>query len=249
MRALELRVSVCDPLRQRDAADHEAQGFLPLDRLLRESDIVTCHLPLIGEGPDATRHLLDAEAFARMKPGAILINTSRGGIVDTDAWVDAREKGIVAHAVVDGWEGEPLYRMELMARADLATPHIAGLSYESRVAAAATAYRATCAFLGTEPTFPFKLPLPPIPEWCADAAGLPDEEVLRELVLAVYDIEADSRSLKASQDEDMVTRAQVFSRLRARYPIRRQFNATQVALEHASPALIAKVEGLGFVCE
>lgn len=248
MQALGLRVLVCDPLRRRDTTDQEAQTFLPLERLLREADVVTCHLPLIGDGPDATWHLLDSTAFARMRTGVVVINTSRGEIVDTNAWVDALEKGSVAHAVVDGWEGEPLYRKDLLARAELATPHIAGYSYESRVNGAMTAYRAACAFLGVEPTFPFRLPLPPIPEWCADAAGLDDEEVLRELVLAVYDIDADSRRMKMSCAEDLVTRAQAFKELRSCYPMRRQFNATQVVVEHARPELIKKIEGLGFVC-
>ena len=70
-RALGMRVLANDPPRQRDPADSEARGFVPLERVLDEADIVTCHVPLTKEGPDATRHLLDAARLASLKPGAL----------------------------------------------------------------------------------------------------------------------------------------------------------------------------------
>ena len=246
-RALGLRVLANDPPRRRDAADAEARGFVPLDRVLDESDIITCHVPLTRNGPDATWHLLGAAQFARMKPGAIFINAARGPVIETDALLAALGTR-VAHAVIDCWEGEPAYRADLLARADLTTPHIAGHAYEGKVNGTAIVYRRACAFLGAEPAFPFTLPPPPLPEWRADAAGRTDEEVLRELVLSVYNIEADSRRLRESCAADVAARAAAFDAQRGKYPMRREFASTRVTLAHASAALLAKVRGLGFGC-
>lgn len=86
------RVLVCDP----------GRGGLPLDELLAESDVVSLHVPLLPE----TRHLLGPAQFERMRPGALVVNTSRGGVVDTAALVDALESGRLAGAALDVVEGE-----------------------------------------------------------------------------------------------------------------------------------------------
>lgn len=244
-RALGLRVLANDPPRQRNPADLDAQGFAPLEQVLAESDIITCHVPLTKSGPDATCHLLGEAQFARMKSGVIFINAARGPVIVTDALLAALGPR-VAHAVIDCWEGEPVYRPDLLARVDLATPHIAGHSYEGKVNGTAIVYRRACAFLGVEPACLFTLPTPPVPEWCADAAGRSDEDVLRELVLSVYDIEADSRRLKASCVADGAARAAAFDLQRGKYPMRREFASTRVTLAHASETLLARVRGLGF---
>lgn len=244
-RALGLRVLANDPPRQRDAADREAQGFVTLEQVLAESDIITCHVPLTRSGSDATCHLLRAEQFARMRPGVIFINAARGPVIETDALLAALGAR-VAHAVIDCWEGEPAYRADLLARADLATPHIAGHSYEGKVNGTAIVYRKACAFFGAEASYPFALPVPPVPFLQADAAGRSDEEVLRELALRVYDIEADSRRLKDSCVADAGCRAAAFDAQRGGYPMRREFASTRVEVARASAGLLAKIRGLGF---
>ncbi|HPK37828.1 MAG TPA: NAD(P)-dependent oxidoreductase, partial [Kiritimatiellia bacterium] len=81
-KAMGMRVLANDPPRQRDPSDSEARAFVPLDHVLAESDILTCHVPLTREGTDATWHLLNPSTFARLKPGAILINAARGAVID-----------------------------------------------------------------------------------------------------------------------------------------------------------------------
>ena len=244
-RALGLRVLANDPPRQRNPEDREAQTFVGLDRILADADIVTCHVPLTKSGPDATYHLLTEAQFARMKPGVIFVNAARGPVIETDALL-AVLGARVSHAVVDCWEGEPTYRSDLLARADIATPHIAGHSYEGKVNGTAIVYRKACAFFGAEASYPFALPIPPVPLWQADAAGQSDEDVLRKLVLSVYDIEADSRRLKTSCVSDATARAAAFDAQRGDYPMRREFASTRVELAHASGKLLAKLRGLGF---
>ena len=93
-----------------------------LDRLAAEADIVIVHLPLTDE----THHLVDAAFLARIKPGAFLINVSRGPVVDNDALIAALDAGQLAGAGLDVVEGEPNPPAALVARADvIATPHVA----------------------------------------------------------------------------------------------------------------------------
>lgn len=244
--ALGLRVLACDPPRQRDTADEEAKGFVPFETVLEEADIITCHVPLTKTGPDATFHMIDAGALGKMKAGVVFVNAARGPVVDTDAFIAARDSGRVSHAVIDCWEGEPAFRADMLAHADICTPHIAGYAFEGKVNGTVMTYRAACAFLGVEPSYTFTLPLPPVPEWRTDAAGRADEDVIRELVLEVCDIGGDSGRLRVACVPDDAARAKAFDYQRGHYPMRRQFEATQVRIEHASQGLLAKLRGLGF---
>jgi D-3-phosphoglycerate dehydrogenase / 2-oxoglutarate reductase len=101
-----------------------------LETLLAESDYVTLHCPLTG----GTRHLIDGPALARMKPSAVLVNTARGGIVDTAALAEALEHGRLAGAGLDVTEQEPLDRASPLFRMEqvIVTPHAAWYSEEGR---------------------------------------------------------------------------------------------------------------------
>jgi (S)-sulfolactate dehydrogenase len=100
-----------------------------LDALLAEADVVTLHVPLVA----ATRHLIDAARLAQMKPGAILINTARGGVVDEAAVAAALKSGRLGGAALDVFEQEPLAAGSPLAGCPnlLLTPHIAGVTAES----------------------------------------------------------------------------------------------------------------------
>ena len=104
-----------------------------LDSLLRSSDYVSLHVPLL----DSTRHMIGAERLALMKPTARLINTSRGGIVDEDALYEALESGRLAGAALDVFESEPAAGHRL-ARLDgtVLTPHVGAMTAEAQALAA-----------------------------------------------------------------------------------------------------------------
>lgn len=244
-RALGLRVLQNDPPRQRAEGD---AGFVPLDRILAESDIVTFHVPLTRTGADATVGMANAAFFSRLKRGCIYINAARGPVNETDALLDAMDRGIVAHAVIDCWEGEPSCRQDLLRRADLATPHIAGHSFEGKVMGTVMVYRETCRFLGVAPAWSHEplMPPPPAPEVTVDAAGRSREQVLDEVVSAVYDIGGDDARLRSGPAGDAGAWAGHFDRLRKDYPMRREFRFTRVTLRNASPEAARVVESLGF---
>jgi glyoxylate reductase len=102
-----------------------------LGALLETADVVSLHLPLTSE----TRHLIDAEALARMRPTAVLVNTARGLIVDERALVEALGSGTIAGAALDVYESEPEVSPELLELDNVVlTPHIASATRETREA-------------------------------------------------------------------------------------------------------------------
>lgn len=249
-RALGLRVLPNDPPRQRaEAAPAPSDpAFVPLEQVLAESDIVTLHVPLTHEGPDKTFHMADRRFFDALKPGCVFLNSARGAVVNTDDLLRAMDKNIVAHAVIDTWEGEPAYRSDLLARVDLGTPHIAGYSFDGKVMGTVRVYREACRFLGLQSTWTpdALLPSPPVPEVVMDAAGRADEAALWTLVRHVYDVETDDRVLRRGDDKGDKTRAAHFDRLRKQYPMRREFRFTSVRAPGAPDSLRKTIATLGF---
>ena len=110
-------------------ADPGLIQFTNLDTLLRESDFISLHCPLTKD----TQHLMDAQAFSRLKTGAFLINVSRGGVVDTTALVAALQSQRLAGAALDVFEQEPLPADHPLFKFDnvLLTPHLASYSLEA----------------------------------------------------------------------------------------------------------------------
>ncbi|WP_158928584.1 D-isomer specific 2-hydroxyacid dehydrogenase family protein [Acidisphaera sp. S103] len=110
----------------RTRVDDPVAAYRTLDQLLVEADVVSLHLPLVPE----TEHVIDAEALGRMKPGAILINTGRGGLVDPAALVAALSSGRIAGAGLDVFETEPLPAGDpvLLLPNVVVTPHVGWLT-------------------------------------------------------------------------------------------------------------------------
>ncbi len=150
-RGFGMPVLACDVRRDPFLADLLGFRYVEMERVLGESDIVTLHCPLTP----ATRHLIGREQIRQMKPGALLVNTARGALVDTDALVEALESGQLGGAGLDVLEGEELIKEEkqllhekldverlhaavrnrvLLAREDVVfTPHNAFNSHEALV--------------------------------------------------------------------------------------------------------------------
>ena len=135
----------CDPA---VAAELEAEFFPSLHTLLRISDFVSLHVP----GGAATANLIDAEAIAQMKPGAYLINTARGGIVDHDALADALDNGRLAGAGLDVYPHEPQVPRALLGLENVVLlPHLGSANAETRIAMGMKALANVEAFANDEP--------------------------------------------------------------------------------------------------
>ena len=125
LRAMGARVLYASRTEKPDAAGERR----PLDDLLAESDVVSLHVPLT---PD-TERLIDAAAVARMKPGAVIVNTARGGLIDEAALIDALRTGRVGAAGLDVFETEPTPAGNALLELDnvVCTPHLAWLTRET----------------------------------------------------------------------------------------------------------------------
>ena len=132
----------CDPPR---AEAEGPEGFCSLEYLLENSQIVTMHVPL----DETTRGMADETFFALMQPGAIFINAARGEVIDEQALIAASPK--LGAVVIDTWCNEPRINEELLEVADIATPHIAGYSYQGKENATIMAVRAVARQMGIRP--------------------------------------------------------------------------------------------------
>jgi len=237
-RAFGMRVLLNDPPRARAEGE---DSFVSLDTIIAESDIITLHVPLTREGEDATWHMFDAGRLSRLRPSQILINSSRGPVVDNPALKDALMRHSIGGAVLDVWEGEPDLDRELVSLLDITTPHIAGYSADGKANGTTMSVRYLARQLGlplTEWTAS-GVPAPEMPlEFVLDAAGKTVQDVLCEAVLYTYDVRRDSDALRAAPGE--------FERLRGDYWVRREPSAFTLTLRGGSPDLAARLERIGF---
>lgn len=193
--SLGMRVLVCDP-------PVGAPGYVPLDTIEREADIITFHVPLVRGGDNPTWHLADEAFFSRLARRPFVINTSRGAVVDNVALLRALDDGRVRQAVVDTWEHEPEINRDLLERVYIGTPHIAGYSADGKANADNMVMEALCRFFGVTP------PPPVVPP------SLPADFVYTGDPLQLYNPFDDSRRLKVAPD--------MFEHLRGAYPLRRE---------------------------
>ena len=204
-RSWGMRVLCCDPPR----AERGEQGFVSLETIAREADVVTLHTPLVRQGEHPTFHLADEEFFASLERKPYFINTSRGETTDTQALMKALDEGRIAQCCIDVWEHEPHIDLDLLDRCHIGTPHIAGYSADGKANATRMSLESLSRHfgLGDVPTI---LPPPP-PQRALFAASR------AEALLSIYDPHTDSRALKASPSQ--------FEYLRGHYPLRREEQA------------------------
>lgn len=232
-----------DPLLQNT---HEKK--LPLSDIdtVLQTDVICCHTPLTKAGNYPTWHLLDAQRLQQLRKDVVIINASRGAVVDNTALLQLLRERNDVRAVLDVWESEPVIARSLLDAVALATPHIAGYSWDGKVAGTRAVLEAFCGF--------FQLSLP------AQSSLLngpmvnisPSKNVvtlLRSAMHAVYDVRCDNREMRAAlfacKDSEI---AAVFDGLRKSYSQRREIAACTVSnwdsFDSANQSLLQR---LGFL--
>ncbi len=206
-----MRVLLNDPPR---AAAEGEEGFSTLQELAEESDILTFHVPLQREGSYPTFHLANAGFFSQLRRRPVVINTSRGEVVDTLALKEALRKGLVTEAILDVWEHEPSIDLDLLHTIYIGTPHIAGYSADGKANATRQALDTLCRHFHLEGHYTITPPTPPQPE--VKAATLP------QALIQIYNPHTDSRALKEHPE--------LFEQLRGNYPLRREEGAYHITL-------------------
>ncbi|WP_312955058.1 4-phosphoerythronate dehydrogenase PdxB [Pseudomonas songnenensis] len=242
LRGLGWEVRVCDPPRQAC----EAGGFVSLDEVLAECDVISLHTPLSMGGDWPTFHLLNQERLSSLRPGAWLINASRGAVVDNAALCDLLQQRPDIAAVLDVWEGEPQVDVALAGLCRIATPHIAGYSLDGKLRGTAQIYAAYCAARGLEPTVELAQLMPgaPLAELTFASSAEP-VDILATLCRAVYDPRRDDADFRRSLMGDDAQRRAAFDLLRKQYPSRREIDGLAVRIVGQNPALEAVVAALG----
>ncbi len=235
--ALGMKVLMNDPPRARKEGE---EGFVSLDELLAEADILTLHVPLNRGGEDNTFHLVNHDFLAKAKKGSILINTSRGAVVDESALKEGIGYSIFSDVVLDVFAEEPGIDAELLESLALATPHIAGYSLEGKANGTAMSVQAISRHfgLGLDAWMPEDLPSPEEPEIYGDASRVDRQELLWDVFSSCYDVSADDRRLRSAPGS--------FEQLRGDYPFRREPPAYAVRLFQGYEELSAILEKLGF---
>lgn len=199
-RSLGMRVLMCDPPR-RDAEGGDQWSSLA--EIAAQADVITFHTPLDADGEYPTVHLADRKFFDALRRRPIIVNSARGGVVDTDAWVEAIANGKAGKAVVDCWEGEPMVDGRLLDLAAVATPHIAGYSLQGKMRASQMALDAVCRHFG--------LGRLSVPGGCPPPGAL---EISLDEVMSSYDPAADTAALRAHPED--------FEKLRNNYHLREE---------------------------
>lgn len=242
LRALGWKVMVCDPLRQ--AA--EGGDYVELDTLLQACDVISLHTPLERGGQYPTWHLLGPAELAKLRPGAWLINASRGAVVDNGALRALLQQRDDLHAVLDVWEGEPQVDLQLADLCTVATHHIAGYSLDGRQRGTAQIYRALCQHLGVNEVIQLAdlLPRPPVAQIALDAE-VDLQWALAMLCRAVYDPRRDDADFRRSLSEDVQQQRAAFDALRKHYPPRREIEGLSVRIRGSSPELARLIDALG----
>lgn len=234
---LGMRVYLCDPPRVRKEG---ICGFISLEGIIRECDIITFHVPLDHSGPDKTHHMIDDDLLGKVNPGTIVINTSRGEVADGESLIRAMKHGKIAGMVLDVWEHEPDIDRELLRITALATPHIAGYSTDGKAKGTTMIVRELSRHfgLGLDDWQVQSMPQPLNPELRLDAESLTQEALIGKAVLHTYRVAEDDRKFKEAPED--------FEKLRGDYPPRREFPAYALLLDHANQELKKTCRNIGF---
>ncbi len=230
--AMGMRVLRNDPPRaEREGGD----GFVSLETIAEEADIITLHVPLALEGRFATRHLADDAFFNRLRRKPWFINSCRGAVHDTRALLRAKRDGKVSELILDCWENEPDINRELLAEASIATPHIAGFSADGKANGTRMCLEEIGRFFGIRIERIGQV-VPPTPtNDRIDLDRFYDHRIERA-VLSTFSPATVDRALREAPRR--------FEWFRSHYDHPREFGAYRIF--HVQPAEIPRLERLGF---
>ena len=234
---LGMEVLLNDPPREREEGpDH----FVSLEEIMERAEVITLHVPLNRTGIDKTYHLADKAFFRHLKKHPILINSARGEVVDNQAALMALRHGWISGLVLDCWENEPNINLELLDHSDIATPHIAGYSKDGKANGTRMSVQAVSRFfqLGINDWQPQNVETPFNATVEINASNLADEEIIKQAILATYDIRRDDERLRKNPDQ--------FEKQRGNYPVRREYPTFTVYPQNVERRMIEKLLRLGF---
>lgn len=208
---------------------------------LLQSDVVTLHTPLTEHGSYPSRNLLNRTAIDAMRPGTLLINAARGGIVDEAALVERCRSAMPIFAAIDCWADEPQIRTETLDIAWQASPHIAGHSREARMRASQMLARGLARFVGADDiTVDGHIDEPgPQPGSAATSLG--------RILASVHSLAEHSERMRTLLAIEPDARGAAFDSQRRQFGLRREFASARIASGPLASDTVRQLSALGFV--
>ncbi|MEP4147965.1 MAG: 4-phosphoerythronate dehydrogenase [Halioglobus sp.] len=240
--ALGVAAKVYDPWLPEDSVP----GYAELEEVLA-CDVISLHPELTNQSPWPSYHLLGKDTLALLCKGQLLINVSRGPVIDNSALLERLNSLDSPTVVLDVWEDEPRISPELLSRVHIGTAHIAGYSFDGKVKAT----RMLCTAMAN--SLNFDLPATKTPESSVQEpvilpSGLSFEDGLRTLIRNCYQIERDDKLLRAATlDQGPDAQAAQFDLLRKNYARRAELRGQRVLVQNANTAELELVSALGCV--
>ncbi len=200
------------------------------------------------EGPDASYRLGNEAFFGRVRRGCLVVNTSRGEVVDEAALRKAIKRGQARAAILDVWEGEPVPDPATIRAARFGTPHVAGYAEEGKLRGTQMIYGSVCRWLGRDPELDIlgALPRPEPIRFERFSPGLPREEILSAILRRVYDIEKETVGMRGLAELGPEERGKAFDRLRRSHGPRREFASQRIEIPGLPEEIRATLQDLGF---
>jgi erythronate-4-phosphate dehydrogenase len=237
LRALGVKCIINDPPLQ--AQQGQADDFVDLITLLHQADIISLHVPLEKSGLYPTYHLVDAEFLARMQPQTILINTSRGDVIDENALLNFNNPKLI----LDVWHNEPNINLNLIIKTQLATAHIAGYSLHGKLRGTAMLYQQVKDYFACQADWQPQLPA--MNKISLQTNKFKDlQHGLSTAVLACYDPRRDDQILRHILTHPQP--AKYFDYVRKTYPIRLEFSSFAIELLPYDAELANLCKNIGF---
>ncbi|MDO6526796.1 4-phosphoerythronate dehydrogenase [Motilimonas sp. 1_MG-2023] len=219
--ALGMKCHLCDPLLEQAG---DKRQFVDMKTIM-ECDFISLHVPLTVDGDYATKHLFDQQRLRQLNQHQVLINTSRGDVINNQALLERVESGSLPTLILDVWENEPNIEMALLPYTDIATPHIAGYSLEGKANGTEILYRALCQQLGETPSKKVSQFLPPAVVDSIQINAELNQNLVKSLVHLVYDVRRDDNIFRAE-----IGLPNGFDLMRKNYRERREFSTLNVSL-------------------
>jgi erythronate-4-phosphate dehydrogenase len=240
MDALDVKCVLNDPPLASKTSDH---AYVELEELC-QADIITLHVPLTTEGEFPTSKLVNQIFLDKLKSNVIFMNTSRGEVVDEKALLLFKKESPEATLILDVWNNEPEIDINLLQNTFIATPHIAGYSYDGKLKATKMLVEAISNYLNIE-TQQAEL---------TDSGGgaiaeenfTINEDDVPLAIMQSYDVRSDAIALTNLTSIKDEKRATYFDSLRKNYPIRREFTSRTIETIKMSDEAKQKLQQLGF---
>ena len=241
---LGMKTLINDPPLEKNADENK---FSTLKNTLK-CDVVTFHVPLNKTGEYKTVHLLDEDNIDLIKQDAILLNTSRGQVVDNKSVFKKLVNTTGIFSVFDVWENEPEINTDLLNAVNIATPHIAGYSFEGKVNGTIAIHESLADFLNVAPKWKPKMPAVENSTITVDIKES-FEQILNKIFQFVFPQFNDDALLRKSILMNTEERKKYFDDLRKNYRLRREFTNYTIKLNKPDAELKRKLEGLRFGVE